>query len=483
VRAIAKPFLLSGSIILGIYLILWIGGNLLIQIPSVKNRVLATLSSALNAQARFETLSLNSGFGISLSGISAQSKDQRLVVSSKSLTLHASLGSLIHGELIPKSILLDHPEVTLRLGMPASNAPPTPPPMVSPERPQGASHDGKSFSSSSLENHSVGKIPSPSSSAVDPLILLDCLSIRNGTLRVLNADSHPLLQLNDLEVRGDEEPLTVRAQSAIINDSLIIRNLKASALMEEDGQGRHLVFRNISATLGGGMLSGLLRCGYPSDFPTYNCSLQLSGANFKSLLKDASMMSPVADGTINADLSLAGTAGKGSTMTGKGSIRCKESTVEPAPFLKQIGQLLNIDELKLLRLAEGKCVFEIEQGRLVIEELLLRSENLVLSATGPLQSSGELNLDSRLLFNEKLTSRVRGFLGSQLSPAPEAGYSQISFHVTGPASNPRTDLIERLTGIHLGGNLGGLGGILQGLFGKPIQQPPQQVPATSAPAH
>jgi hypothetical protein len=153
-------------------------------------------------------------------------------------------------------------------------------------------------------------------------------------------------------------------------------------------------------------------------------------------------------------------------------------------FLKQIGQLLNVDELKLLKLAEGKCLFRIDGGRVVIDELFLRSENLILSAKGPVQSTGELDLESRLLFNQNLAGRLHGLLGSQLTPAPEPGYSQVTFHVKGPASNPRTDLIERLTGIHLGGNLGGLGGLLQGLFGKPAPQPQSQPQAPSpVPAH
>ena len=111
---------------------------------------------------------------------------------------------------------------------------------------------------------------------------------------------------------------------------------------------------------------------------------------------------------------------------------------------------------------------------------MLRSENLVLAATGPVDSSGELNLDSRLLFNEKLAGRLRGLLGNKLTAAPEQGYSQISFRVTGPALNPKTDLLERLTGIRIGGDLGGIGGFIQGLFGtpKPKPQPAPPIPPT-----
>ena len=91
------------------------------------------------------------------------------------------------------------------------------------------------------------------------------------------------------------------------------------------------------------------------------------------------------------------------------------------------------------------------------------------SAKGPVGATGDLDLDARILLNENLASRLRGILGPRLAPAPEPGYSQITFRVTGPPSRPRTDLLERLTGIRIGGDLGGLGNLLQGLgiFGKP----------------
>ena len=94
----------------------------------------------------------------------------------------------------------------------------------------------------------------------------------------------------------------------------------------------------------------------------------------------------------------------------------------------------------------------------------MHSQYLMLNARGPSSANGELDLESRLLLDEKLAGRLRGLLGSQLAPAPESGYSQITFHVSGNPANPKTDLLQRLTGLKIGIDLGGL---LQGLFGHP----------------
>jgi hypothetical protein len=232
--------------------------------------------------------------------------------------------------------------------------------------------------------------------------------------------------------------------------------------------GDTILLRDIAATFGGGSVSGTVECDSPfSPGPQYRTELSLSGADLKKLLADASLPSDSASGSVSATLSLGGVAGQGSTMQGKGSLICRQVIVQPVDFLRQIGKILGVEELQLLRLPEARGLFTIEAGNLRIDDLLLRSDNLMLDARGPINGKGELDLQSRLLFNEKLSARLRGVLGQQLSAAPEPGYSQVSFHVTGPALQPRTDLLERLTGIRIDGDLGGLGNLLRGLFGKP----------------
>jgi len=470
VRSIAKPFLLLGTILLGIYLLLLLAANITLQLPEIKDRVHAMLIRALCTPVYFQNLFLSPSFGIRLQGINVTPTSQLPMASADSLTMHPSWGALMKGKLIPRSITLNRPVVILRLGAPTLTATGISLPFPSPSAPP--LHAG----SSSVPTHLQGSFAeNKSGSSPDLAHLLEYLSVRNGKITLIDAISHPFLLLSDLRASAEKGLFKIFITSATLNDSLKLHNLMAEAGTE----GSSLSLKNISAIMGDGLITGNLRCGLPPESPDYNCSLQLAGANLNKLLADASLGSPSAEGRIDGELILAGTAGNGSTMTGKGSIRCNESTIEPVDFLKQIGQLLNIDELKLLRLSEGRCLFRIDHGHVVIDELFLRSENLTLSAVGPLQPSGELNLDSRLLLNEKLSGRLRGLLGKQLSPAPESGYSQLSFHVTGPVNNPRTDLVERLTGIHFGGNLGGL---LQGLFGKPPQSP-QQPPASLQPSH
>jgi hypothetical protein len=468
VRPIAKPFLFFGTILFGIFLFLLLAANLTLQLPGIKDRIRTALTSALGTPILFEHILLNPAGGIRLSRIIATPTNHVTLASAEAITVYPSWENLLNGQFVPKAISLQHPVTTVKLG--TSTAPKNPPPAPTLLVPM------------SLTGQPQGTKSAP---LTKPTALLGGLLISHGELSVLDAGSHPVLHLNDVATRAERGVLQITAATAIINDSLIFHQLAADA--EADAEETSLSLQNISATMGEGRITGTLRCGLPPSSPIYTATLQLNGAKLSKLLADASLGSPSAEGQIDGDLTITGTAGSGATMTGKGSLRCKEAIIEPVAFLKQIGQLLNVDELKLLKLAEGKCRFRIDGGHVVIDELFLRSENLILSAKGPVQNSGELDLESRLLFNQTLTGRLHGLLGSQLRPAPEPGYSQVTFHVSGPAFNPRTDLIERLTGIHLGGNLGGLGGLLQGLFGKPAPQslpPPTQPQAPSqVPAH
>ncbi|MCX8494134.1 MAG: hypothetical protein ORN23_07905 [Chthoniobacterales bacterium] len=467
-----------GTILLGIFLLLLLAANLTLQLPGIKDRIRSTLTSFLGTPISVESFFLNPAGGIRLSKVTVTPTEQLATASADSLTIYISWADLLKGKITPEAISLIHPVAILKLGSGSTPIAPKLPALTSQTLITTPSARGITVSSSPAEQPQQ---PQSNKSDLPPNLasLLSRLSIQHGEFSLLDEASHPVLRLNDLNAHQKKGKMKIMATSAVISDSLIVHDLAANAEATSKTNGATLMLENISAMMGDGRITGALRCELPPSSPDYNCSIQLSGAGLRKLLGDASLGSPNAEGQIDGDLMCTGTAGIGATMTGKGSLRCKEAVIEPVAFLKQIGQLLNVDELKLLKLAEGRCLFRIDQGHVVIDELFLRSANLILAAKGPLQPSGELNLDSRLLFNEKLTGRLHGLLGSQLSPAPEPGYSQVTFHVSGPASNPRTDLIERLTGIHLGGNLGGLGGLLQGLFGKPAPQ----APAMPQPAH
>jgi hypothetical protein len=253
---------------------------------------------------------------------------------------------------------------------------------------------------------------------------------------------------------------SITASQIVVGQSLILHDLKSRVNLSPETHT--LSLSKFTATLAKGNLAGDFSILLPPLTTSYQAQLTLSDASLSQLFLDAGLGSCATQGIVAGDLHLSGIAGIPSSMDGKGSLLCTDAVIQPADFLRQIGQILSIQELQMLRLAEGKITFRVVKGEPQLDQFTLHSENLILDAQGPIHHDGTLDLNARLLFNENLTGRLKGLLGKQLSQAPEAGYSQITFHVTGPAQSPRTDLLERLTGIHINGDLGGF---LQGIFG------------------
>jgi hypothetical protein len=469
VRAIAKPILLVSVILFGVFTATALLLNLYLQSQGARSLLNGQLSAAVGTPVSIRGIFGLPFLGIRLSGVNAGKDPANPILSAKAITIRPDYLSLLHGQLVIKSIRVNHPVIHLGIGMSLS------------ENSGSWVNESNSLESFSNIRHSLAAAdstntnlstgPHPTVTEVarpaNPSSRLHSLTIRNGEFTLHHADGSSSLAVTGISLyarsRSKEGWLgSMKATQAILADHLIIHEISSSLSAPEDLSKFEL--KTLQATLGGGVLGGDASFVLNAQQTAYSLSLGLDHATMPKLLSDATFGSSSAQGNVGGELKLSGIIGQGATMQGSGSLFCKEAVIQPVDFLKQIGQLLSIDELQLLRLAEGKCAFRIVAGHLIIDDLLLRSENLVLTAKGPLQSSGELDLDSRLLFNAKLTGRLRGLLGSQLTPAPEAGYSQVSFHVSGSPTNPKTDLLQRLTGLKIGGDLGGL---LQGIFGRP----------------
>lgn len=487
-RTIAKPILTTAAILIAVVIAACLVLNAFLVLPATRERIQREIGTAVGIPVSFGSMiGLPYPLGaVRIGAIKAGIPGGVTSFTVSSIVIHPDLSELLRGKLVAAGIVVKSPVLRLPIepedkmtpsGVGGALQSPTFSQTI-PSLTQGISQQGGK------------RLETPPSANTTPnqvtrSITLRNIRISNGDFSYLDGKGRPILTFKGLSLDGSLKKRngnscwtgSLQSKSVALGTALIVKNIRASVSAPENLSTLELA--PITAFFGGGIISGTATLSSLQRIPGYSLSLHLTDARLGKLLADCLISGSSAEGSVKGDLQLTGIAGKGSTMNGKGSLLCSEVVVEPVAFLKQIGQILNIDELKLLRLAEGRCLFRIDQGRFVADDLLLRSENLTLAANGPLDSTGELNLDSRLLFNEKLTGRLRGLLGNKLTPAPESGYSQITFRVTGPALNPKTDLLERLTGIRMDGDLGGLGGLIQGLFGAPKPKPQQQTPQPS----
>ena len=476
-RTISKPILAVAVLLLGVIASVILCLNLYLRSFGTQEQLRQVLSNAAGVPVTIQSsyaLPVPPLGAIRLSGVKGVQEGRIPLFSANSITLRPDYAELLHGRLLIAGLVLNHPVVRLTLGeVPGTQRPDS----------IGATSFGSAATDipSITPSGTIAPTEAPSAKQTTTInIPLRHVTINNGEFTLIDERGLPVISASGIHLKGAHDAAggwigNLNSTQVVLSDRVIFKDLKTPVRLSESLDTISL--ETLTATLGEGKLAGNTTIDLSLGAPRYSLAVSLAGASLKQLLTDASYGTSSAEGTVAGELHLSGTAGEGSTIQGNGGLFAKDATIQPVDFLKQIGQILNVDELKLLRLSESKCLFHLAAGRVVIDDLFLRSENLVLSAKGPLKPTGELDLDSRLLFNDKLTGRLRGLLGSQLSPAPEPGYSQVSFHVSGSPMNPRTDLLERLTGIKIGGDLGG---ILQSLFGRPAKSP-QSPPAPGSP--
>jgi hypothetical protein len=97
----------------------------------------------------------------------------------------------------------------------------------------------------------------------------------------------------------------------------------------------------------------------------------------------------------------------------------------------------------------------------MIDELLLASPNIRLSAKGTMDFHGKLDLGSRLAINDRIRDQLFGGMRESFRQSDEPGYAAVDFQVTGTLARPKTNLMGKL----VGRDLKDLGGIINGLLG------------------
>ncbi|MEI6494148.1 MAG: hypothetical protein WCO94_16505, partial [Verrucomicrobiota bacterium] len=165
---------------------------------------------------------------------------------------------------------------------------------------------------------------------------------------------------------------------------------------------------------------------------------------------------------------LSGVSGKPETFAGRVDVSLREARFQPLDFIRQIGDLMNIQELRMFELKTAEAGLNIHDKKVTVETLVLESENLVLDATGPVGFDGKMKLQARLHLNERLRKDLAGLLSNNFKESERAGYQLMPFSITGTVSRPKTDLLDKLTGFHIGDDVGGL---LKNLFRALPQKP------------
>jgi hypothetical protein len=196
----------------------------------------------------------------------------------------------------------------------------------------------------------------------------------------------------------------------------------------------------------------------------------------EKLLTNAGGPAGMLEGRVDGFLDAAGKSADPNALTGRGEIVLRNGKLQQYSLLVALGQILQIDELMQLQLQQAEVKYHIIPGIVMVDQLILRSPNICLTASGTISFSGKLRLDSQLALNDKIRRQLFAPIRENFQPvADPPGYAAVNFKVSGTVDRPKTDLMDKL----VGRDLRDLGGVISDLFGHGKKKKPREQPAAT----
>ena len=333
----------------------------------------------------------------------------------------------------------------------------------------------------------------PASTAFKPEVRR--VKLHNGSFRFLDEKGKPVALFEGVGFRSNFRSATALSGNASIaktslRDRFFLEQLRTPLSYDP----RELDLSQLEAKAAGGTVSGrfTMRPG-DADSP-FQVMVKFQDLSADRIVSEARGPTGMVQGKLEGSLEAAGNVGDPNALTGVGEIRLREGRVRGYGLLVALGQLLKIDELTELKLEESHVKYRITPGVVTIDELLLNSPNIRLSATGTVGFDGVLRLESQLAINERVRRQLFSMVRENFKPIELPGFTAVSFQITGTVDRPQSNLMDKV----VGAGLRDLGGVIDSLFGRnrrdrakkkkaneliqptPAGQPPR--PADAAPA-
>ena len=285
---------------------------------------------------------------------------------------------------------------------------------------------------------------------------LQNVRLRGGSIVFLNAKNRAIVSLDKTDISAKIAPDRSAAGTFEIGRSDFFGSLKPRKIGGPfTWDGNNLDFPEIQGSLAGGKLTGKYHM-QTREQPSFTLALQLSGVLLRKLAEDAQVEPGKTEGFLQGSLDMNGDPRDSASLNGVGHFELVSAQLKPVEFLVKLGELLQIDELQLLKLSDARINATIQDERVHIDDVTLKSDNLILQGTGPVRFNGKMNLDASLMVNRKLQQQLKGVLSKNFVDSEDPEYRELPFTVTGRVDNPKTDLLDKLVGAKVGQDVGGM---------------------------
>lgn len=435
----AKRFLFIAAGVLAAAAIVLLCINLYLQSDGVQQRIREAAARSLGAEVKIRSTVYTPWSGFVLRGISLPDPTNANlnIVEATALRVRFALAPLLDRRFVITECTLFEPKLIVRQlengdWLILTPSPPTQAPATSSEPPPSTAK-AASFKAE-----------------------LQHFRLRGGNVVFLNSKNRAVVILERTNISGKFAPDRSAAGVFEIGRANLFDSLKPRKIGGPfTWDGKILDLPTIQGTLAGGKLTGKYRVE-SNEQPAFVLGLQLADVLLRKLAEEAQLEPGKTEGVLQGSLNLGGDPRDSGSIAGEGHFEMVSATLKPVDFLIKLGELLKIDELQLLKLSDARMDVTISDERVQVNDIILKSDNLILRGKGPVRFNGKMNLDARLLVNLKLQQQLKGVIGKNLVDSEDPDYRQIPFTVTGRIDNPKTDLLDKLIGAKVGQDVGGM---------------------------
>ena len=289
------------------------------------------------------------------------------------------------------------------------------------------------------------------------------VNLKDGNFTFLDSAGRVIAKFNGLDFDSSFRTATAIKGSASVEkislrDRFFIEDLHSPLHYDPAA----LVFSNISAHAAGGDITGRFEMELQAPDSPFTATVKFRDLEAEKLMTNAGGPAGMVQGRVEGFLNAEGKTADSNALAGRGEIFLRDGKLQQYSLLVALGQILQIDELMQLHLEQAEVKYHISPGIVTIDQLLLRSPNIRLTATGTVSFDGKLRLDSELALNDKVRRQLFTPIRENFQAITEPpGYAAVDFKVSGTVERPKTDLMDKL----VGRDLRDLSGVISSLFG------------------
>ena len=474
--------LVALGVIIGVALLILLGVNMYVQSHGTQARIQQELSQRLGTTLRIQRISVTPWWGLKLTGITIPQSQPGVspdFLTAKTFRLRIRFSSLFGGHLVIKDISLVNPEIVWAQNADGKWRMPSRPVEVTPTpAPKTVAVETPVVSAAPVEQNPVAAPPAEQKEAMpanspQPVIVqtenkaaftpeVQGVTVIRARFHFLDQKLKSVATFEDVNFRSNFRTSTdlhgnISIAKTSLRDRFFLQQLH-SPLSYDLNQ---LDFSQISARAGEGQITGRFTIEPQTEDSPFTVSIKFKDVQADKIITEAGGNLGTVVGKLEGHLDATGKTAEPDALSGTGEIILRDGQVRQYSLLMALGQLLQIQELQQLRLDEAQVKYHINPGVVTIDELVFRSENIRLTATGTVSFDGKLQLESQLAVNEKMRSQLFRAIRDNFKPIEEPGYTAVNFQVGGTVGRPKTNLMDKL----IGRDLKDLTSVITGLIG------------------